>query len=62
MKSQLEQLGDMYEKAAIEAIGQLTRFVYRKAISPEEAAKLSLEIATAFANEIAIKLNKANDE
>jgi hypothetical protein len=58
----LEQIGKLNEQAALGALHQLTRFVFRKQLTPKEAAKLAWDIGEAFAVETARRLAEAEKE
>lgn len=56
--SDIEQIGKLSESVAIECMAQLTRFVQRKNMTSEEAAKLAWDLALAFGIETAERLKQ----
>jgi hypothetical protein len=55
------EIGKLSETAAVECFAQLTRFVVRNKMTAREAAKLSWEMALAFAEETTKRLVNAED-
>lgn len=49
--SDVNQIAEAGEKAAVECFAQLTRFVVRKQMTKEEAAVLAWDMATEFSRE-----------
>lgn len=53
---------DLFQKAAIEINAQLTRFVYRKQITVDEAAERAIDQAAALVDEIEKFISAGGDD